>query len=346
MRVLEKLASRLERTRRYLSGRVLILLYHRIADADSDPWQLAVTPRHFEEHLQVLRRDSRLLRLQDVGAAAEKGRLPRRGVVVTFDDGYADNLLTGKPLLEKYDVPATVFITTGYTDQDREFWWDELDRLFIQPGVLPGTLSLRVHGHQRSWELGDAALYDKRSHQHNQGWRASEIEDPTPRHSVYRSLWQIMHQMPENDRIHLRQDLLEWAGAGSSARESHRPLSRDEIADLANGGLIEIGCHTISHPQLSALSAESQVYEIRQSKIRLEEIVGHAVTGFAYPYGQECDYTAETISSVMEGGFDYACTTSVGAVEPGTDRFRLPRIQAQNIDGESFARVISEWFHG
>lgn len=343
VRVLEKLKSGMERTRKYLSGRALILLYHRVADVASDPWQLAVSPQHFEEHLEFLKRRCRLVSLRDLSAALEEGRLPRRSVVVTFDDGYADNLLNAKPLLEKHDVPATVFITTGYTGEDREFWWDELDRLFMEPGVLPGTLSLQVNGNRQYWQLGDGAYYDEAAHQRDQHWRASQPDEPTTRHSLYRALWQLMHPMTDSERRLVRNELIEWAGAAGSARETHRVLAREEIIELTRSGLIDVGCHTVTHPKLSALSRESQTDEIRESKHTLEEIVDHPVTGFAYPYGLESDYTNETVSLVREAGFAYGCTAAAGVVSRHSDRYRLPRVQAQDLDGESFARVIEEW---
>jgi peptidoglycan/xylan/chitin deacetylase (PgdA/CDA1 family) len=76
-------------------------------------------------------------------------------VAVTFDDGYADNLLNGKPLLECYDVPVTVFVTSGYVGAGREFWADELERLFLQPGTLRQELCLAIKGRTHQWDLGE-----------------------------------------------------------------------------------------------------------------------------------------------------------------------------------------------
>lgn len=332
--------------RRRLTPRALILLYHRVAEEGSDPWQLAVTPRHFEEHLQVLREYGRPSPLQKLSRAVRDGGVPNRAVVVTFDDGYADNLLNAKPLLEKHDVPATVFVATGYSGQDREFWWDELDRLFLQPGRLPPELRLRVNGQEHFWELGDTSDYDEGSHRRDLRWRAWQEAEPTPRHSVYRSLWQLMHPMSDGERRQIRSELLAWAGSTGSARPTHRSLTLDEISELARGGLVEVGCHTVTHPQLSALDADSQRREIDESKARLEEILGRPVTSFAYPYGRECDYSFETVGLVRGAGFDCACTTSVGTVGRGADPFRLPRVQVEDMDGEAFARLLSEKLRG
>jgi peptidoglycan/xylan/chitin deacetylase (PgdA/CDA1 family) len=264
-------------------------------------------------------------------------------VIVTFDDGYADNLSNAKPLLQKYEVPATVFITTGYTGEDREFWWDELDKLFLQPGALPSDLTLSVNGTEYHWELGEGNVYEDASLACNLGWKAWQENDPTSRHSIYRSLWSLMHPLPDSKRRQIGDDLLEWAGATGSARPMRRPLSASEIGELSNGGLIEIGCHTVTHPQLSKLTSDAQWREICQSKASLEEILGKPVTAFAYPYGRERDYTGETITIVRNAGFDCACSTSVGVVRRSADPFQLPRLQVPDVDGDSFARILSEW---
>src|SRR3712207_6612027 len=126
--------------------RSLILLYHRVAELNSDPWSLAVTPSHFAEHLKILRQQACPIRLQQLSQALSDGKLPDRSVVVTFDDGYADNLYNAKPLLERYGIPATVFLTTGYIGAEHGFWWDELGRLLLHSSWLPGMLRLQVNG--------------------------------------------------------------------------------------------------------------------------------------------------------------------------------------------------------
>src|SRR4051794_33457131 len=95
-------------------GRGVILLYHRVGDADADAWNLTVTPGRFEEHLQLLSSEFRPLPLRELAQGARRGTLPRRAVGVSFDDGYADNLKVAVPLLVDWHVPATVFVATGF----------------------------------------------------------------------------------------------------------------------------------------------------------------------------------------------------------------------------------------
>src|SRR5687767_8520588 len=98
-----RLVHRLLAGRRVREPRALILVYHRVTQIDSDPQLLCVGPRRFAEHMEVLRKDYHPLSLRDLQQRVRDGGIPRKGVVVTFDDGYADNLYEAKPLLERHD---------------------------------------------------------------------------------------------------------------------------------------------------------------------------------------------------------------------------------------------------
>src|SRR5215217_516018 len=323
-------------------GKVLILMYHRVAEPPSDPWGLAVEPRRFAQHLEVLRQHAQPMRLHQLSRALLEGDLPDRSVIVTFDDGYVDNFHNAKPLLKHYDIPATVFLTTGYIGHEREFWWDELDRLLLRPGILPESLSLTVNGSTYQWELGVAAHCSKEASRRHRRWKAWE-EAPTSRHSLYYSLWELLHSTTESEKRRVLCELREWACAEPAGRPRHRPLSLKKAVALTKGGLVEAGAHTVTHPALSALPAASQRDEILGSKARLEELLGQHVSSFAYPHG---DLSAETAAIVREAGFAHACTTRPGLVEQSTDPFQLPRRNVQDWDGENFAKRLSRWFDG
>jgi peptidoglycan/xylan/chitin deacetylase (PgdA/CDA1 family) len=325
--------------------RSLILLYHQIAELRSDPWALRVTPRHFTEHLEVLREHARPIRLQQLSKSLLDENVPDRSVVVTFDDGYADNLHNAKPMLERCGIPATIFLVTGNIGREREFWWDKLDRLLLQPGTLPAALSLRLNGRTYRWELGETNHYSEEASQRYQGWRAWEGA-PSSRHALYISLWELLHSLTESEQQQLLGQLVAWAGAESAGRPTHRCLSFEEVAALTQGELVEVGAHTVTHPALSALPAASQRDEILKSKARLEEFLGSPVDSFAYPYGKGRDYTAETVSIVREAGFSCACSSLAGVVERSTDPFRLPRMHVEDCDGDEFAKRLSRWFDG
>jgi hypothetical protein len=80
VRLLRGALARSRRLSRFLRARALVLVYHRVATADVDPWDLAVRPEHFDEHLKVLKRCSTLLSLSELIRSIEIGRVPRRGI--------------------------------------------------------------------------------------------------------------------------------------------------------------------------------------------------------------------------------------------------------------------------
>ena len=332
--------------RSFVAPGALILLYHRVAELPTDPQLLAVTPAHFGEHLEVLRRRARPLSLEQLHGRLGDGGIPRRSVVLTFDDGYADNAENAEPLLGRHDVPATVFVTAGAVRAAREFWWDDLERLLLLPGTLPETLELEIEGRVERFLLGASARYAEADFRRHRSWNAFHDSDPTPRHTAYRSLCQCLRPLPASSRRRVLDELVRQAAAAPGGRPDNRALSPEEVARLGAGGLVEVGAHTTSHPVLSALPPEDQRREIEESRARLEELRGGPVTSFAYPFGMRPDYTPETVAIVCEAGFARACSNFVGLVRPGTDPFQLPRVVVRDWDGDGFAQRLDEWLRG
>ena len=291
-----------------------------------------------------MRQHARPIRLEQLSQSLLDGKLntlPARSVVLTFDDGYSDNFLNAKPVLERFGIPASFFLVSGYMGREREFWWDELERILLQPGTLPDTLRLSVSGRNYRWKLGKASHYSEDSFRRHQGWRAWE-DPPSPRHYLYSSLWKLLRPLTEGERQKALDELLGWANAKPVVRSTHRPLSLEEVVNLAQGELVEVGAHTVTHPALSALPVALQRDEIERSKTQLEEILlGRRVSSFAYPHGS---FSAETVSLVREAGFDCACSSLIDLAERSTDLFQLPRVEVRDWDGKKFARRLSRWF--
>ena len=318
-------------------GAGLILMYHRVGDGGADPWALCVSPQHFAQHLEVLRRRSRSMRVRDLVTMVGDGSLPTGASVVTFDDGYADNLGNARALLERHDIPATVFLATGQIGRPREFWWDELERILLEPGVLPATLEISLKGRRYEWSLEGATDYPEPEARRHRHWRFRD-DPPTERHRLYRVLWELLRALPGGERLAAMDALFAWAGFSPDARSSHRPLKADEVAELAAGDLVEIGAHTVTHPLLPTLSPAEQATEVQASRASAEHLVGRPVISFAYPYGA---HETETRSIVRELGFLSACSTKPGPVSVTSDLFALPRLHIEDWDGEELERRLA-----
>jgi peptidoglycan/xylan/chitin deacetylase (PgdA/CDA1 family) len=286
----------------------LVLVYHRVAEREPDPWSLCVKPRHFAEHAELLRG-----RVKPLATIARNGS-GAAAIALTFDDGYADALHAAKPLLERYALPASVFVATGGVDDGRPFWWDELEGLLRPPHPLPAALELRVGDVRRRFDV-----------------------DLAPRTRLLAALQHLLGGLEEAERREQLATLHAWAGTAAAETVCDRPLDREEIARLGAGGLVEIGAHSVSHPRLPSLPVATQTREVRGSRDFLEQVLGRRVTSFAYPHGLE---SAATRRILREAGFERACTTTPGLVHRRADPLRIPRIEAPACDGEGFARFL------
>ena len=277
---------------------VIVLLYHRVATLDHDLFQMAVSPERFREQMAYIAGNYRVLRF-------EAEWKPERGpaVVITFDDGYVDNYRTALPILEELGLPATFFVTTGHVGAAREFWWDELERVFLTTDWLPRRLDIMLGG-QRIAAPTDTLLERKNA--------ALQV------HAL------LLKMMP-TDRDAAVEAVVSWSGARRSLRDGYRSMTVEELRALGNSPGATIGAHTVSHTALSVLPLDQQRAEILGSKRQLEEWLGREIATFSYPYGRRRDFTRATASLCNELGFRRAAAGWAAPVHKWTKPFNIPR---------------------
>jgi Predicted xylanase/chitin deacetylase len=323
-------------------ARALILLYHSIMPPVSDPWSLCVSPEHFEGHLQAIREWGTPLQLDELIDRLGSGTLPANAVALTFDDGYASILSQARPLLEQYEVPATMFVSTAALAQEREFWWDALERIFLQPGNLPRTLELEIGQHNFHWYLGDEAFYTQEAFEQNLSWHPSQPAAGT-RQRVYSELWELLHSADSQLIKETLDKLFDLAHLNPEPRATHRLITWTEVTDFKDDPWIRFGSHSMTHSSLASLPAEDQANELRQSKASLEVATGRRVTSLAYPYGLAKDYSIQTAALAHEAGYKMALINSPGVVDRKVDLFFLPRFYVEDWEKEEFASQLFQW---
>jgi peptidoglycan/xylan/chitin deacetylase (PgdA/CDA1 family) len=318
-------------------GGAVILLYHRVAEDELDPFGLCVRPERFGGQLSALRDLVHVEPLSKLVAGFAEGRPSDRAVAITFDDGYADNLHVALPLLEEHLMPATFFVVTDPVRHGGPYWWDDLTTLVLRS--LPRTaIHVVVSGQEHEWSLDDAGGTDTTS-----DWRAWEAP-PTPRASAYCGLWGLLRPLDSTARKAIFDQLR--AQLGESRANIARPLTVDELFELARSPLVEIGAHTMSHRRLADLSRADQEHEVIGSKRWLEEHLGREVRGFSYPFGGPEDYGADTVAIVRRAGFAYACAVAGAPVKNGCSPLELPRLQVADWQPEELVRKVSELVQG
>jgi peptidoglycan/xylan/chitin deacetylase (PgdA/CDA1 family) len=281
----------------------LILCYHRVAEGVEDPFHLCVHPGNFAAHLEALSRSREPSTLADVSVPSRRPR-----VVVTFDDGYRDNLTNALPIAESKGVPITFFVTSGILGDHNGFWWDRLGTLLHARPPHVTEIVLPVRGQNVRLPLGSsgirADLDSVRSHL--LPLRVTEIERAL---DAVSEQWQVSSAPPPD--------------AGT--------LTPEDLRQLAASDTVTIGAHTVDHVRLGGRPAQEQQDTIAGSKRELEQSTGRAVSHFAYPFGYRSDFDERSVAAVRSAGFDTACTAIPGTARPSTDPYRLPR------------RVVMDW---
>lgn len=277
-------------------GRLTILIYHRVLSAPDPILRDEIDAATFERHVALLASGFNVLPLGEACARLTRGSLPARAASITFDDGYADNERVALPILKRFGIPATFFVSTGFSDGGIMFNDGVIEAV---RGAPAGTYDLSRFG-MGSCELNDGAS------------RRGAIDAMLP---------QIKYR-PVSERGKLVEELAAAMRATLPADLMMRPT---QIKRLHDEGM-EIGGHTVNHPILAVLDAREARAEIIGGKRRLEEITGAPVRLFAYPNGKPGqDYGPRDVEIVKEAGFAGAVSTLSGVAGRGSDVFQLPR---------------------
>ena len=278
---------------------ILILAYHRVL-ASPDPLRPGdIQAGCFKKQMQAMARYFNVLPLSLAVDKMKRGDLPPRAVSITFDDGYEDNYRVAWPVLQQLNLPATIFVATGFLDGGR-MWNDtviEYMRRVSGPVLDLDDLNLGRH---------EVANNEQRA-------RAAE-----------RILGKLKYLDTEK-RDRITAALSERAG---TALPDDLMLSSQQVRELSQAG-IEIGAHTVSHPILKSLEPDAASAEIINGKESLEEITGTVVRAFAYPNGKPGrDFDSAHVQLVKDAGFQSAVATSDGLARQSSDEFQLPRFGA------------------
>jgi peptidoglycan/xylan/chitin deacetylase (PgdA/CDA1 family) len=116
-------------------GSCAVLLYHRVTTLESDPQLLSVTPQNFDAQMKWLKQHYNVLTVSQFNKHIKYNhKFPENSVLLTFDDGYADNLHEALPILEKHDLQALFYIATATLNTSNEYWWDAVERILLLNG--------------------------------------------------------------------------------------------------------------------------------------------------------------------------------------------------------------------
>lgn len=296
--------------RRKLHGRAVVLTYHRVLPEEElarsfSTDAIVVTPQTFRRHLQVLRKSFNPLTAEQFSAALTSGQWPERACIVTFDDGWLDNLQHALPILEECGVPAVLFIATDYIGTDRCFWQETLARYLAAAASVPDRSTPLFA------ELGIAHVLELPPAEARAATRAMIDSLKSKPQAELDALLGKVHGLLQQWQVELPQN------------HPDRFLSWPQVKQLADSGVVTIASHCCSHTPLTKLDADAVREELQRSRRVIQERIGIDTRDMAYPNG---DHDVNIAAAVRDSGYRTAFTTNRGHVAAAANAFTLKRI--------------------
>ncbi len=314
--------SRIVQNSRWRRERLLILAYHGVSIADEHEFNgsLFMSPDVMRSRLQQLQ-EARcaVLPLDEAITRMYANDLPDRAVVLTFDDGLADFYARAYPLIREFDVPATCYLTTFYTEFKRPvfdlmvpylLWKGRKQTLDLEPLIQRDLhISLRTQPAQDSARI--AILEHAKTHK-----LSAEDKD------------EMLAQLARALRIDYEALL---------AQRIVQNVTADEVREMSANG-IDIQLHT--HRHRTPKNQRLFVREIEDNRERIAEMTGKRATHFCYPSGV---YDRAFLPWLRQCGVESATTCEVGFASRSSERFLLPRV----LDSLSLTSIEFEsWLTG
>jgi peptidoglycan/xylan/chitin deacetylase (PgdA/CDA1 family) len=293
-------------------GTGMILMFHRVRPWFEKPFapnaSLEITPEFLDLTVKMLRRQGiDIISLDEVPDRLVDARGRRPFAVLTFDDGYRDNLQYAAPILHELGVPWTIFVVDDFAKGRGSLWWLELE------SVIAGADHLSISIDGRAEEIVTRTLKQKYAAFDRLNFRLKTGSEE-----------QLNRVMGD-----LRRDF------GLDPDQLVRTLCANwkELQSLAASSLVTIGAHTLTHPVLAHCSARKAEAEIIGSKEAVEAGMGRPVRHFAYPHGDAGSAGPREFRLGREAGYETAVTTRPGHIyaSRSADRLALPRVSINGL---------------
>jgi len=281
----QKMIALLEQTGGERANLLRVLTYHRVDEPQARPWLdpvlISASVADFEAQMKYLSANYQPVSVFDVLAAFEKGDqkiLPKRAVLVTFDDAYYDFEQHAWPVLKQYRIPVTLFVPTAFPDHpERLFWWD---RLFH---AIHTTVKSEI-----STPIGNLMI-------------STDLE----RKQTNTRLKNHIKSLPNAAAIAFVEDVENQLNISP---HTNCVLGWDALRKLANEG-VTLAPHTQTHPIMNHIPPGAMQNEAVGSLHDLQREIGVTPPVFAYPSGF---YNPEVVEALKNAGFKLAFTTERG----------------------------------
>lgn len=266
--------------------RLTVLAYHRVCNPASfgffEP-VISATPDDFARQMDIIAERYNAITLPELLAWLDGvGTIPPNAALITFDDGYRDNLDQALPVLHERELPAVLFLATDHIDRSQPFFWDSAAYSFNQTSATEADLPILG---PRSWVSPQVMCAE---------WLEAAKRVPHSRRA------EVTEQLGRQLGVSMPED----AYAGEL-------LTWDEVRLMASKGF-EFGSHTLTHPILTEVPASEVRRELVESRARLEDELGVSIRTLAYPNGTPADFNSQIMEMAIDAGYSAAFTLVPG----------------------------------
>jgi peptidoglycan/xylan/chitin deacetylase (PgdA/CDA1 family) len=213
----------------------------------------------------------------------------RKYVAFTLDDGYRNNAEFAAPVFARYNIPYTIFITTGFVERKRSMWWRTIAALVTE-----------ADGFQ--FNFGGGAI-DVRS------------ANSAQKSAAFARLVQFMQCFDEDEAVARIDAAAQTVGIDAISLVDESVMTPSELRTLALDPLVHLGAHTVTHVNLRRVDDRRLVTEIADSTESVQRYAGYRPRSFAYPYGWKAAVGEREIRAVSAAGFDVGVTTQPGVLQ-------------------------------
>lgn len=303
-----------------------VLTYHRVDTLDEDyPFDrgtVEADPWTFDQQMELVSRYSTPITLGQLAAFLSDGvTLPPNPVLVTFDDGYRDNLEQAVPILRAHNIPAVFFIATTYVEQRRMFWWDQISYLLARTRCSELRINYPV------------PLY---------------FRLPEERIGAARTLQRLVKEYYDLDLKRLLAELagqlqVRWDRELETRLADEMLMTWDDIRELRAQGM-EVQSHTRTHRVLHTLRAELLASELAGARRDLEKQLDAPVWALSYPVGYSVAALPRVQQALREAGYRLGFTNNGRGIAlwRTRDPFDLERVaMGDNVTSATFRGLLA-----
>lgn len=281
-----------------MNKEIKILMFHNIGKtAEYGPQKYSVTEEDFQRVISDLSDTYEFVPLSDIVSWLNGAKkLPDKTMAVTFDDGYLSTKEKALPILKRHNIPFTVYMPSEFLD-------------------IPNPARFRLF---QFIENNDEISFELEKEKYDYG-----LETPEEKKEAYNEIISVLDRLNVSDR----HDFLN--SAGISEVEEGLLMSEKDLKDLDSEELVSIGSHSTDHRNLTRIKLKDAKKSIKDSKKKLEDILGHKVSSFSYPFGS----ANEHVMKVVEESFDNAVITGNRTISERDwgNIYKVPRIDGKDL---------------